>query len=160
MLPDQPENHENEGRITHDVGDEAEAAQQRYELERSASVVGEIEDVVIEGEITLRFEIKGASTHFSITLADGEAIIGRRDPSADTAPEIDLSSYGAYQMGVSRRHASLAIHDKKLLLTDLGSRNGTYLNGHRVPANQTAIVPNGSEIRVGKIVANLYIQSH
>lgn len=33
---------------------------------------------------------------------------------------------------VSRRHASLASHEGRLVLTDLGSTNGTYVNGERV----------------------------
>jgi hypothetical protein len=35
---------------------------------------------------------------------------------------------------VSRRHASLASHDGRLVLTDLGSTNGTYVNGERIDA--------------------------
>jgi len=55
--------------------------------------------------------------------------VGRSDPP-DYAPDIDLTPC---EMGtdfaVSRRHAELYWADGKLWLADLGSRNGTLLNG-------------------------------
>jgi signal transduction histidine kinase/pSer/pThr/pTyr-binding forkhead associated (FHA) protein len=48
---------------------------------------------------------------------------------------------------VSRRHCRLAIRDGRVLLTDLGSRNGTLVNGHRVTE---IVVRDGDEIQVGK----------
>ncbi|WP_155370943.1 FHA domain-containing protein [Catellatospora vulcania] len=49
---------------------------------------------------------------------------------------------------VSRRHASLEIVDNYLVLTDLGSTNGTYVNDQRITRRQ-ALVP-GDRIRIGR----------
>lgn len=49
--------------------------------------------------------------------------------------------------GVSRRHAEIASMAGRWQLTDLGSRNGTYVNGELVRA--TATLVNGAVIRCG-----------
>lgn len=49
--------------------------------------------------------------------------------------------------GVSRRHAEIHLLDGKLRLVDLGSTNGTYLDGERVHAGPIA---NGSTITMGR----------
>jgi pSer/pThr/pTyr-binding forkhead associated (FHA) protein len=48
---------------------------------------------------------------------------------------------------VSRRHARLAAHDGTLFVEDLGSKNGTFLNGRRV--TESIEVREGDAIDVG-----------
>lgn len=48
---------------------------------------------------------------------------------------------------VSRRHARLEIVDNDLVLTDLGSSNGTYVNGAQV--KRQVLVP-GDQLRIGR----------
>lgn len=51
----------------------------------------------------------------------------------------------------SRRHASLrALPDGRVELTDLGSRNGTFVNGQQVTG--TVVLNGGEEIRIGDTV--------
>ncbi|GAB4057170.1 FHA domain-containing protein [Catellatospora paridis] len=50
--------------------------------------------------------------------------------------------------GISRRHARLELIDEYLVLTDLGSTNGTYVNDQRLTRRQ-ALVP-GDRIRIGR----------
>jgi hypothetical protein len=57
-----------------------------------------------------------------LRLEDGENVIGR-DPAS--AVWID-------EAGVSRRHAGLTLEDGGATLRDLGSKNGTWLNGEPV----------------------------
>ena len=47
---------------------------------------------------------------------------------------------------VSRRHAELRRSAKTFTLTDLGSSNGTYVNGQRIESHQLA---NGDEVQMG-----------
>ncbi len=49
--------------------------------------------------------------------------------------------------GASRRHASVAWREGRVLLRDLGSTNGTYLNGERVVGE--AALASGDRIRIG-----------
>jgi DNA-binding winged helix-turn-helix (wHTH) protein len=73
------------------------------------------------------------------TLGEGVHVIGR-DPFC--AVWVDSKA-------VSRRHASLTITPHGIVLADLGSRNGTFVNGQR------AIVPvllaQADEIRLGTV---------
>jgi sulfite reductase (NADPH) flavoprotein alpha-component len=48
---------------------------------------------------------------------------------------------------VSRRHARIEIVDNELVLTDLGSTNGTYVNDARV--TRRVLVP-GDRMRIGR----------
>jgi pSer/pThr/pTyr-binding forkhead associated (FHA) protein len=48
---------------------------------------------------------------------------------------------------VSRHHASFEVTDGRLVVRDLGSTNGTYVNGHRV---EEARLDPGDEVIVGR----------
>ncbi len=50
------------------------------------------------------------------------------------------------QMGISRTHAEIAVQSGEYLLRDLGSKQGTYLNGNRVEESQ---LTNGDRIQLG-----------
>lgn len=54
------------------------------------------------------------------------------------------------EASVSRRHAQISVADERCFLVDLGSGNGTFLNGEPV-IEPTALV-NGDEVRVGSAV--------
>ena len=66
-----------------------------------------------------------ASPGHRFFLSRDEMIVGR-DPAADIYLADD---------GISRRHAKITRRDGTVLLTDLGSANGTYLNDQRVASN-------------------------
>jgi DNA-binding winged helix-turn-helix (wHTH) protein len=57
-----------------------------------------------------------------IALPDGEHVLGR---SPEAAIFVD-------DVGVSRQHARITIDDEGARLEDLGSKNGTMLNGHAI----------------------------
>ncbi|MGH8493983.1 MAG: FHA domain-containing protein [Moraxellaceae bacterium] len=67
-------------------------------------------------------------------LIDGTKIIGR-DPGCD------LIIAGSH---VSRRHAELSIRSGKLWVKDLGSSNGSFVNGKR---NDETALKNGDEVK-------------
>ncbi len=80
--------------------------------------------------------IQGPDKGRTFDLLDGDNIIGRRGRTV-----------GLSDNTVSRRHARLTLTDGHWMLRDLGSANGTYLNGVRlrrpVPVNR------GDQIRCG-----------
>lgn len=49
--------------------------------------------------------------------------------------------------GVSRRHVKLSAHDGSIIATDLGSTNGTLVNG--APLRSPVVLTNGSLLRMG-----------
>ncbi|GIV06435.1 MAG: hypothetical protein KatS3mg016_2010 [Fimbriimonadales bacterium] len=77
-------------------------------------------------------------------LKAGENLIGR-DPSSDV-----LISDGT----VSRRHACILIEENRAFIQDLGSTNGTQLNGQPVGAERVPLPPN-AELQFGSVVMTL-----
>jgi len=73
------------------------------------------------------------------TLLTGDNVLGR-DPTSTVIIDV---------LGVSRRHAMIAVAGEHVMLTDLGSKNGTFADGERV----TAPLPLGNdvEIRLGPV---------
>jgi hypothetical protein len=63
-----------------------------------------------------------------IVLQGNTTLIGRSNRDQGVEPEIDLGIYPA-DRGVSTQHAVMRIRDSGLTVTDLGSTNGTSLNG-------------------------------
>lgn len=50
--------------------------------------------------------------------------------------------------GVSRKHAVIRLTERGFLLEDLGSQNGTFVNGSRVPTHNLV---DGDEIWIGDV---------
>jgi hypothetical protein len=80
---------------------------------------------------------------FPLDLA--ENLIGRRSDRKDIHPEINVND-----SGVSHRHAKLTREqDGSFSLLDLGSTNGTRLNGADIEAGVSAPLKDGDQITMG-----------
>jgi len=62
------------------------------------------------------------------------------------------------QDSVSRRHCEVFIKDGGVYVRDLGSTNGTFLDGEQVTAAVASFVKPGSEIRIGGVVFRVEYQ--
>jgi hypothetical protein len=69
----------------------------------------------------------------------------------DSLPVIDLRPLNADMFGVSRKHAVLEKDEQRLTLTDLGSTNGTHLNGTLLYPMQRRIIRDGDEVQLGNL---------
>jgi FHA domain-containing protein len=101
--------------------------------------------------------IRDAAEPITIRPAN-EFLIGRQDSASGIAPDLDLSTFGALEKGVSRLHAALRRGDEVLSIVDLDSANGTYLNGQRLAAHQPRLLRDGDEIRLGKLTLHIYFK--
>lgn len=72
---------------------------------------------------------------------EAELILGREDGTADLVIE---------DPGVSRRHARVFPDDGALIVEDLGSSNGTYVNGERISG--PVALGTGDEVQLGDTV--------
>ncbi len=52
---------------------------------------------------------------------------------------------------ISRRHCAFVRKDGRILLIDLKSRNGTYVNDQKLDPSKAKILKNGDHIKVGKL---------
>lgn len=87
-----------------------------------------------------------------------ETVLGRADMSNPRQPDLDLTPFGALEMGVSRIHAIISRSEDTLTLVDMGSANGTHLNGQRLVPDQPRLLRDGDEIRLGKLVVHVYFK--
>ena len=85
-----------------------------------------------------------------IALRGREILIGRAKPEQGVEPGIDLGLHPV-DRGVSSQHAVLRISDEGLTITDIGSTNGTSLNGSEtLLANGTEVpLADGDRIHLG-----------
>jgi len=67
------------------------------------------------------------------------AVVGRR-------PGSDIFLNDTYMSG---EHARLNLHEGHWWIADLGSTNGTYINGTRI--ERPTVLPDGAEVRFGRI---------
>jgi FHA domain/zinc-ribbon domain len=114
-------------------------------------------DVFGHGTI-LKIEIAGVEP--LLLKPKPETVFGRRDPATGAMPDVDLTPFAGYRMGVSRRHAIIrqTEAENRLDLVDLGSSNGTFLNGVRVAQDHPQRLRDGDEIRLGQMVLRIYFQ--
>lgn len=89
---------------------------------------------------------------------DQSLVLGRIDRDTLKTPDIDLASSGGLDYGVSRFHAIIDCTQEAYTLTDLSSRNGTYLNGRQLHPQQTYLLRHGDEIRLGGLAMHFYVQ--
>jgi len=73
-------------------------------------------------------------------LAERESVVGRDGATATVW--IDAET-------ISRRHARIALQGDQIMLEDLGSKNGTYVNGRRI--NRPSRLNDGDEVRFGSV---------
>ncbi|MCE7948849.1 MAG: FHA domain-containing protein [Chloroflexi bacterium CFX4] len=105
-------------------------------------------------DVMLRIEIADAEP--ILLKQKRETIFGRRDPATGAMPDVDMTPFAGYRMGVSRRHAAIRqAENNQLELWDLGSSNGTYLNGVRLAAHRPNRLQDGDEIRLGQMVLHV-----
>jgi hypothetical protein len=75
--------------------------------------------------------------------------IGRRDPRQNHYPELDLAEH---DRGIaSRNHALIERNGDYYTLTDLGSTNGTLLNGKHLAPRQPQRLRPGDRIKIGEV---------
>ena len=80
-----------------------------------------------------------------------EFTLGRLSENQPIEPDIDLSPYKAFDNGVSRLHAVIKKTAEKVVLVDLGSSNGSYINGLRVAQHVDHPLQHGDILALGKL---------
>lgn len=69
----------------------------------------------------------------------------------DEKVDFDLTPYDAYHYGVSRRHALMSLVEGYLYIEDLGSTNGTRINGYQLTSKQRYRLRDGDEVEFARL---------
>jgi CRP-like cAMP-binding protein len=81
----------------------------------------------------------------------GESLIGRFDSVTGMSPEIDLTNEDSAR-NISRRHARIAVKDgKPFVAEEIGTMNGTYLNGQKLPTGVLTPIADGDELTLCRL---------
>lgn len=87
-----------------------------------------------------------------------EFTLGRVSEGQPIMPDVDLSPYQAYASGVSRLHAVIKRVTQGVVIMDLGSANGTYVNGKRLSVNVEQVLDHGDVVALGKLKIQVLIK--
>jgi hypothetical protein len=113
---------------------------------------------VLEERVTsplgLKLTIPDSGRDVEVPLTK-EVNIGRLDPASASFPDVDLTSDGGLEKGVSRRHAKVTRRGKEVFIEDLGSINGTFLNRKKLTPYLPQALKNGDELQLGKLILQI-----
>lgn len=84
--------------------------------------------------------------------------LGRVDAAASVFPEVDLSGDSDASHGVSRRHARILKQSGTVVVEDMGSINGTFVNGKRLDPYLPEIINDGDVLQLGQLKIEVKIK--
>jgi len=90
-----------------------------------------------------------------LVIANGSEFTLGRIIQPDCYGVVDLSLYRAYVLGVSRQHAMITRTSAGYTIRDLGSANGTWLNGVRLEGYVPYLLTDGDQIQLGRLSITL-----
>lgn len=111
-----------------------------------------------EGETSTLTVVMTATGRRMPLPAGGEAVLGRLDATRGVFPDVDLTPDGGLEGGVSRRHARVHQQKKQFFIEDLGSANGTFLNGQRLTPYLPHPLRDGDEVQLGRVRLRVVVQ--
>jgi FHA domain len=88
-----------------------------------------------------------------------EFTLGRLSEGQPIMPDIDLTPYQAYASGVSRLHVVIKRESNRVVIMDLGSSNGTYLNGRRLNPHVEETLNHGDVVALGKLKIQVLLRN-
>ncbi len=95
--------------------------------------------------------VHAASGRRYVLPESGEVTIGRPDRATGMTPDVDLSDVDP-ERTLSRRHAKIFRREGVFYLReDMGTRNGTFLNGERLTTGVEVRLRDGDRVRFGLV---------
>jgi serine/threonine protein kinase len=92
---------------------------------------------------------------WELPIREGDTLIGRQGGEQPVQLDLDFYDPDGY---VSRDHVKINAHNRRYMITDLGSANGTFVNGEPLTPNQGRPLHDNDRIRLGRIVLQFRIR--
>ncbi len=92
--------------------------------------------------------LSGSHEGKEISVSSEKFLVGRSE-SCQLRPKSE---------SVSRKHCIIVLKDGKVLIQDLKSRNGTFVNEKRLPSDKAKVLKAGDHLRIGKLSFELVIE--
>lgn len=93
------------------------------------------------------YSLHSLTTEETWPILTRPVVIGR----SSTRSEISVSR----DSSLSRSHAQIYEQDGQVIITDLGSKNGTHIGSHRLQPHTPTIIPDGALLRLGHVTFNV-----
>ncbi len=133
-----------------------ETARGTYETRHFEDSSGALDSEHFGDESVLVLRVRGSAEALEIRPQKSaqEIIIGRGTNGSAMMPDVDLTQKGAADLGVSRLHLSIRYDGKgrSVLVADLNSANGSFINGQRMLGKEVRVLRHGDELRLGRMV--------
>jgi hypothetical protein len=123
------------------------------EREETSEVPGE----EVTSPLGLKLTVPNSGRDMEVPLTK-EVNIGRLDTASASFPDVDLTSAGGLEKGVSRRHAKITRRGSKVFIEDLGSINGTFLNRKKLTPYLPQALKSGDELQLGRLILQVSFQ--
>jgi hypothetical protein len=93
--------------------------------------------------------MRGLRPNSEYRIFEGRNIIGRAD---EQPVDIDLQAQEPEdRVWSSRQHAAITCAGDSMVIEDLNTANGTYVNGTRVPPGEKRVLREGDIIQIGEV---------
>jgi len=103
----------------------------------------------VQAEAIAFFVSKPTGNVFPVFKSD--SLIGRYDSVTGMSPEVDLSNEDQSR-NISRRHARLVLKDgKPYIAEEIGTMNGTFLNGQKLATGVLTPIKDGDELTLCRL---------
>jgi CRP-like cAMP-binding protein len=113
------------------------------------------DDVGDRAPETLVQDASGIVFHLS---ESSETLVGRKDPVTGIHPDVDLTIADG-QRSTSRRHAKIYRRNDKYFVTEeIGTMNGTFVNGERIETGVPKEMKDGDEVQFGLVKLAFHVR--
>ena len=92
--------------------------------------------------------LTGSHEGTEIPIAGDKFLIGRSE-TCQLRPKSD---------SISRKHCILVIREGRVLIQDLKSRNGTFVNEKKLPVDRAKVLAAGDQLKIGKLSFELVVE--
>lgn len=101
--------------------------------------------------LSARLIVEADNQEYDLSGKDN-IVIGREDAVSNIFPDVDLTSHGGEDGGVSRMHAHIFVENGQHMLEDENSTNFTFLNRQRLAAKTPTPLHDNDEIKLGRVL--------